>query len=80
MLLELHLLFDPPNGDFHTGKKTKERLKNEINVIKCIVHVITGAHVIILIIKKHFKGRDVKEVAYCNYKCTFKRFKPTLTL
>lgn len=49
------LLFDPPNGDFQKGKKTKEWLKNEINVIKCIVYSDYRSIVIILIIKGHFK-------------------------
>lgn len=40
-------------------KKTKEWLKNEINVIKCIVHSDYWSIVIILIIKEHFKREDV---------------------
>lgn len=48
-----------PMAVFKGLKKTKEWLKNEINVIKCIVHSDYWSIVIILIIKEHFKREDV---------------------
>lgn len=67
-------LFDPPNGDFQKRKKTKECLKNEINVIKCIVYSDYRGKVIILIIKELFKLKAtlmLKQGRSNHYKCTY---------